>query len=228
MSGESAGGGARPTATGETGEPGGIRTVVVRSPSARRETILVLRALFHIVFWSAVLIALERGTVARNAPGGGGATLTGEELFFRDLDPEGQRLFRAIGEGVVEAEAARSRTGEWPSVEELARRGIPPFAVDPIDRAGYRWRLLQEGTTVNYFGLARDPGGPTYAIVVLEPEPDAPIDPRQVTDEIHHRLADGTLLHVSIWTAPGARDASRALSAPPVEEGWRRITALTP
>ena len=41
-------------------------------------------------------------------------------------------------------------------------------------------------------------------------------------DETHHKLRDGTILHVSVWTGPKTLDKPAA--TPAFEDGWRRIT----
>ena len=196
-----------------------VRTVTVESPSLWRETGGVIRALLHIVFWSAaIMFATSGGDAASGGPPR--TTLAVDEIAFRDLDAAGQRLYRAALAGLTEAEDVRSRTGDWPTVEVLAARRVPPFAPDPIDRAGYRWRLLRDGLLVNYVGTPA--AGPTIAIVVLEPDRGMAADPQAIVDETHHRLRDGTLLHVSIWT--GAKPLANPVSTPAFEDGWRRIT----
>ena len=206
-----------------------VRTVVVRSPSARREAGLVLRAVFHIVFWSGLVIGVERGTTHAGTSAVSAGPQTVGEVAFGSLDQGQQLVFRQLKEGMIEAEADRSRTGKWPAAEELARRLVPPFAPDPTDKARYRWTELARGTVLNYVG-APDPasGRPTFVVVVVEPDPGTPIDPQAQTDEIHHRLADGTMLHVYVWTAPGVRPIQQVLAAPAPEDGWQRITTQKP
>ena len=194
------------------------RTITVSSPSVWRETVGVIRVVVHVAFWSAAIML---------APGAGGAAseaattqLAVDEVAFATLPAEGQRLYRRALEGLTDAEDQRSRTGAWPTVEAEAARNVPPFAPDPLDRAGYRWRLLREANLTNYIGTAS--GAPTIAIVVLEPDRGMAPDPLAVIDEQHHRLRDGTLLHVSIWTGP--KDLAAPVSTPAFEDGWRRIT----
>jgi len=200
------------------------QTVVVRSPSVWRETGGVLRAVAHILFWSAAIMGARWGM--RSSATGAAAsspTTAVDEVAFRTLDPADQRMYRRSLEGLSEAEAIRSKTGDWPSVEQLAQRGIPPFAVDPIDKATYRWQLLRDKALVTYQGVP-DPASkrPTLVIDIVEPEPGSPIDPQAVVDETHHKLADGTMLHVSVWT--GTKTLTQAVSTPAFEDGWRRIT----
>jgi hypothetical protein len=209
------------------------RTVIVKSPSALRETGSVVRAVVHITVWSALLMGASwfpgRGTSGAAKP----VATAVDEIAFRELDADAQRLYRASLEGLTEAEDVRSRSGEWPAVEVLAGRKIPPFAPDPLDRASYRWKLLRDGTLVNYVGTpagsgANDPATkrPTFVISILEPDPGTPIDPQTPVDETHHKLRDGTILHVSVWTGPKQLDKPAA--TPAFEDGWRRITMAAP
>jgi hypothetical protein len=193
----------------------------VRSPSRRRETLLVARALLHVVFWAAAVILASRA--ARSA-GGFRDRLALDEIAFRALAPDDQREARAVFGGAGEAEDVRARSGGWPTVEALAARGVQPFAADPLDHAGYHWKRLAEGTVVNYVGTP-DPASqrPTLIIVAVEPDPGTAPDPSAPTDETHHRLRDGTMLHVMVWTSPHAR-VDTPIAAPRLEDGWHRIT----
>jgi hypothetical protein len=200
--------------------PAPSTVIEVVSPSAAVETGLVVRAVFHIAFWSAILVALMRpapDTVS------GGLGLQYDEVGFAALPPAEQRVFRLLREGVSTAERTRARTGAWPEVAALVGRGVAPF-VDPIDTAGYAWTRVAAGTTVNYLGVpAAASGLGTFLVVVLEPEPGAPPDPTAVPDDVHHLLSDGTMVHVMIWRAPGVRTTVEPVPAPRVEDGWRRV-----
>ncbi len=198
------------------------RIVTVRSPSVWRETGGVIRALLHILLWSAAIMGATWGgdTATGGAPRP--TTLAVDEIAFRDLDAEGQRMYRGALAGLTEAEDVRARTRDWPSVEALAARRVPPFAPDPLDRAGYRWALLRDDLVINYVGTPAK--GPTIAIVIVEPARGMAADPQAIVDETHHKLRDGTLLHVSIWI--GAKPLTSPASTPAFEDGWRRITML--
>ena len=201
------------------------RTVIVQPPSLMRETGGVIRAVFHIIFWSAAVMGTTWGRGAGSQAVKAAPTAV-DEVAFRDLDPTDQRMYRQCLEGLTEAEDVRSKA-DWPTIEQLGARKIPPFASDPLDHAGYTWRVLRDRSIVNYVGTP-DPASkrPTFVIVIVEPEPGAPIDPQAVTDETHHKLRDGTIIHVSIWT--GSRTLATAASTPAFEDGWRRITMATP
>ena len=203
-----------------------VRTVIVQSPSVVRETGLVLRAVAHITIWSAAIMGASRCHGRNpNATSSAGATLPDVELF-RDLDSDAQRVFRASLEGLTEAEDVRSRSGDWPSIEALAAKKIPPFAPDPLDAAGYRWQYMRDGSLINYVGTPTAAGRPSFVISILEPDPSVANDPQAVTDETHHKLRDGMLLHVGVYAGP--RTLTSPMATPPFEDGWRRITTYNP
>jgi hypothetical protein len=198
------------------------RTLSIRPPSPRAETWMVARAIFHVVYWSALVASAETYAPASAASA---AAPSPFERRFQDLDPADQRVFRSLREGVAEAERRRSATGRWPSAEELAREGIPPFAPDPIDRARRGWTTAASGTAVNYLGIPAE-AGPAFLVLIVEPDPGTPPDPLAQVDEIHHRLDDGTMIHVTVWMGPGA-NPREVVTVPPPEKGWRQIVAGT-
>jgi hypothetical protein len=201
----------RPTTT--------ARTVTILPPSARAETWMVARAVFHIVYWSALTVSaqtyLPGAKAAASAP-------SPFERRFQDLDARDQRLFRALREGVAEAERRRSATGLWPSADALASAGVPPFAPDPIDRTRHAWTFAKAGTTVNYLGTPTS--GETFLVLVVEPDPGTPVDPQALVDDVHHRLDDGTMIHVTVWMGPGLGTSREVVTVPPPEQGWKQIT----
>jgi hypothetical protein len=139
-----------------------------------------------------------------------------------------QRMFRELQEGLLEAEAIRGTTGAWPPPETLARDGIPPFASDPTAKAAtYRWQLLRDGTYVNYLGTPDKPDAPRWLVWVHEPEPGTPPD-QLFEDEEHHRLIDGTMLHVSTWKHAAVPPGAARVWRVPQAEGWTQLYAVGP
>jgi hypothetical protein len=194
-----------------------IRTVEVESPSIRAETRLVIKLAFHIGYCAALVI-FGRAHATAEEP-----TRPGVRKF-QDLSGPDQRVFRALQEGLVEAERERSRGGSWPDVPALAAQGIPPFAPDPIDKAGYAWRLVASGTLVNYVGSpSADSSRPSFLAIVTEPEPGSPPDPQTTPDEFHHKLANGTMIHVSMWMGPGLGDRDRPVATVSADGGWAEV-----
>jgi hypothetical protein len=197
-----------------------IRVVSVRSPSLERETRIFAIVAFQIAFWSAVVIASSRPSTADPA-----ASLQADEVAFTRLDAEEQRMYRRALEGMQEIEDARSRTGAWPTVEALAKRDIPPFGEDPIDKFGYRWQLVRDDFAINYVGIPEVSDRPTFVIALVVPRPGE--EERVPLDETHHELGDGTRIHVGVY-----RGTARTYPAPLAQfsflDGWRRIAMGVP
>lgn len=214
------------SAAGDADDAPSPRTITVQSPSVWRETGYVARAVLHVAFWSAALMGASLARDAAN-PQAAAQTVALDEVSFSTLDEPAKRLYRQCADALSEAEDTRSKSGAWPTVAQLAARNLAPF-VDPIDKAGYRWTLLAAGPVIDYLGVP-DPasGRPTFLINVVEPEPGTPIDPSAVVDETHHKLRDGTMIHVAIWSVPGAKQLDTAVPTPAFEDGWRRITLVT-
>jgi hypothetical protein len=198
-----------------------IRTVEVLPPSSHGETRLVLRAAAAIVFGALFVIGLRPGDgVLENAPRTG--DLLPFQVLFRDAPSPVQRMYREMQEGVVEAENARIATKQWPAVTTLEAQGIPPFA---LASPPYRWRLVRDGVFVNYVGTpVSTSDGPAFLALIQEPDPGYVDTATAPLDEVHHRLTDGTLLHVSIWfrAAAAAAPADRVLTQP-FTAGWTQI-----
>jgi hypothetical protein len=194
------------------------RTVQILPPSIRTETFNVVKAAAAIVFIVAAYIF--RPTFAMpdvNAPSVG---LLPYQKVIRDAPPTEQRLFRELQEGLLEAERIRAQTGHWPDVKTLEAEGIPPFAPDPTRKIDYKWTSVRQDWATNYLGVPADSSQPAWVLVILEPEPGAPADPAP-NDETHHRLPDGTTLHVSIWNIPEEqRRSGFAALRLPQNEGW--------
>ena len=145
------------------------------------------------------------------------------QRLIRDAPAAEQRVFRELQEGLLEAERIRAATGHWPDVSTLAAEGIPPFAPDPTQKIPYKWTSVRQDWVTNYVGVPSDPAAPAWVLVILEPEPGAPPDPAP-NDETHHRLPDGTTLHVSIWNMPeGKRRSGLAALRLPQNEGWTNL-----
>jgi hypothetical protein len=210
----------------ETMRAEATRTVEVLPPSASGETRLVLRAAAAIVFGVLFVSGLQA------SDRGNDGVLQARDLapfqtLSRDATPTVQRMFRELQAGLIEAENMRVATKRWPAVETLAAQGIPPF---PSADSPYRWRLLQAGVYAAYVG-APVPGSdaPAFLALIQEPEPGyvEPVQPATPPDQLHHRLSDGTLLHVSVWFRPDspAADDQETMStlARPFAAGWTQL-----
>lgn len=151
------------------------------------------------------------------------APLSPWQRSYLELPDDGQRLYRAVREGIFEAENVRAETGEWPDVQRLAEDGIPPFA--PVEGPALSWRLARQGVYVNYLG---EGGGTRWLILFIEPEPNALKTPGEAAppvDEEHHTLPDGTALHVTVWTQPATEPLPKGVLAFPVSDGWTQLVS---
>jgi hypothetical protein len=166
------------------------------------------------------------------------------QTLARTLPESEQSLFQALQKGQLAAEAERVRTSRWPDVPALASAGVAPFAasrsaaaqsaaaqpagaVGGANAATMRWEQFQRGTMVNYVGVPADESAPAWLLAVQEPEPGALPDPAPV-DEEHHRLADGTVLHIYIWMHRyGGRVAPRFVPQPQ-NDGWIQVFSAPP
>ena len=200
-----------------------IRTVRIEPPSIRGETSAVLRAAAMILIGTWLYLA-NASAPARGRVAAAPVTPPYQKLFA-DLPPQQQRMFRALHEGLIEAENVRSTSGAWPTPPTLADQGIPPFAADPITaRERYTWTKRQDGNVINYIGIPATPAVPAFLLLVLEPAPGAPPD-LTPSDELHHRLANGDVLHVSVWIHPEAQKLKDDLVVIPEAGGWTQLLA---
>ena len=192
-------------------------------PSVRVETLNVLKAAAAIVL--VIAAYLFRPSLGDRVAGGNRAAfgLLPYQKVVRDAPAAEQRIFRELQEGLLEAEGIRAATGHWPDVSTLSAQGVPPFAPDPTQKIDYKWTSVRQDWVTNYLGVPADPAATAWVLVILEPEPGAPPDPAP-NDETHHRLPDGTTLHVSIWNMPeNKRRSGLAALRLPQNEGWTNL-----
>ena len=197
-------------------------SVQIRPPSVRVETLNVLKA-------AAAIVVIVAAYIFRPAFGAPSSDLQSRQSqmgllpyqkLIRDASPGEQRVFRELQEGLLEAERIRAQTGRWPDVTTLEAEGVPPFAPDPTQKIAYKWTSVRQDWATNYLGVPAGPAQPAWVLVILEPEPGAPADPAP-NDETHHRLQDGTTLHVSIWNMPEEKRRSGfAALRLPQNDGW--------
>src|ERR1051325_11157863 len=103
-----------------------LRTVEIRPPSVRDETLHVLKAAGAVVLLVAAY--LFRPQMSSQQAVARPADLLPFQTLVRDAPPADQRTFRELREGLLEAERIRATTGAWPEAVRLGQDGIPPFA----------------------------------------------------------------------------------------------------
>jgi hypothetical protein len=174
------------------------------------------------------IISVVAVYVAFNATGSSDSSrgLLPYQVLVRTLPEPDQRLFRAIREGLLAAEAERARTKAWPDTASLAARSVSPFAAAGED-AGYQWSLLQQTGIVNYLGRPTDPSQPAWLLEIQEPEPGVRPDPAPLDDQ-HHRLSDGTTLHIYVWMHRYGGQVSGDFVRQPQNSGWIEVFSTVP
>jgi len=206
-----------------------MRDVEIAAPSARDELVSVVRAGMAVT--AAVWLYLANNPF----PAAGGGALQRNLLPFQTVIQtrplEEQRMFRELQVSLLEAETIRSGERAWPDAARLAADGIEPFAPNPaLKGAVYEWTRVQNGRFINYVGVPTGSAAgaaPAWLVMVQEPDPAAPAEV-YVEDEEHDRLADGSILHVSIWSHPdGARVPAHVVQVPQAE-GWIQLYAADP
>lgn len=207
----------------------GLRTVEVQSPSKSQEGFIVLMVATGIVLCALYSLAFRVEGKTDDTPAQRDSLPF--QVFFRDLPSPQQRIFRELQEGFTEAVRLRTPRRVWPTADELAAQGIPPFAKDPIDRSGTQWRSGQEQLLVNYLGVPAE-GNPSFLLVIVEPDPETGERPgaAPLQDAEHQLLPDGkTLLHVTYWMkAPAQPAAPAAVQAAAPAAAAAQAAAATP
>jgi hypothetical protein len=145
------------------------------------------------------------------------------QILARTLPETEQQTFSAIRNGLADAETERGRLGTWPEPAALAGKGIAPFAT----RNSLQWQRFQQGKTVDYLGIPSDPASPAWLLVLQEPEPNMPPDPAPLDDE-HHKLPDGTRMHVYVWMHQYGGRVTPSFAAQPQGQGWTQVFRVPP
>jgi hypothetical protein len=190
--------------------------------STRRERVGIFALGGLIVTAIGAYLALNAATGRSGADGG----LLPYQTLTRTLPDADQRQFRAIRQGLLVLEQERTRTSQWPRPADLLAEGMAPFQAD-APSADYNWDRYQQGTTVNYFGSPADPTRPAWLLSIREPDPGMLPDPAP-NDEEHHRLPDGTVLHIYVWIHRYGGQVRSSFVTQPQTEGWIEIFAVPP
>jgi hypothetical protein len=196
----------------------------VRSPGRRaegRERTGILTVAGLVIGAVGLYLALRTS----GGPGNAERNLLPYQALARTLTESEQQMFTAIRRGLGDAEAGRARTSRWPEPLVLAAAGVPPFATAAAD--GITWQRFQQSATVNYLGLPEEPSAPAWLLMIQEPEPNAPPDPAPL-DEEHHRLPDGTTLHIYVWMHRYGGRVAGGFVPQPQANGWTEIFSAPP
>lgn len=174
------------------------------------------------------IISVVAVYLALNATGGRNESrgLLPYQTLVRTLPEPDQRTFRGIREGLLSAESERARAKAWPDPASLARQGVVPFA-QTGDGAEYHWSLSEQSGIVNYSGRPRDPSQPAWLLEIQEPEPGMRPDPAPLDDQ-HHRLPDGTTLHIYVWMHRFGGQVPVGFVRQPQTSGWIEVFSTPP
>ena len=135
---------------------------------------------------------------------------------FRELSAEDQQVYFAVRSAMATAERVRATTKKWPEPAGLAGEGLPGFD------ERYEWSKRESGLYVSYLGLPKQ-GGTRFLVLIIEPDPKQlklPNEPPPPNDIEHHTLADGTPVHLTVWTQPNEGPVPPSVVAFPVADGW--------
>lgn len=177
-----------------------------------------------IVLAGLIVGAVAVYAVFRSSDGSGTAKdLLPYQTLARTLPDAEQVVFRSIRQGLLDVEAQRARLSRWPSPAALASAGTAPFS----NAAAFTWQQFAQGVTVSYVGLPADPAAPAWMLTIQEPETNAPPDPSPNDDE-HHRLPDGTTLHIYVWMHQYGGRVKPAFVPQPQADGWTQVFSVPP
>jgi len=195
--------------------PPEVRTVVVSSPAGTRENLWVARTAAGILVGSALLAGFGRGAAQTDRPTGT------YQVLFRDQPDPVQRMVRELAGGLDDVIRLRTPNDQWPSVSALREELAGPFAGVP----GWTWEFRQKGPFINYVGRP-EPGSGRPAFLLLLQE-NVPHPGRQVQDEFHRRLDDGTIVHVGFWFHANPEPGKETIRTPE-REGWTEVVQGRP
>ncbi len=195
-----------------------LGTPVGKSGNRERSVVLGLAAIV------AVFVGIYLGLRSFAVDSGAGGSLLPYQLLVRDLVTSDQAVFAHLRQGLLQAESARASTGQWPDAATVTQLQVATTSTDAsISLPPYKWTRSRQNILVNYLGLPEgDVSVPAWLLRVREPDPLAPGDPAP-NDEEHHRLPDGTVLHVSIWTHRFGGQVKPDVFANPENSGWTQL-----
>ena len=182
-----------------------LRTSEIGPKSRERYGVIGLGLL--IVATIGIYLVLRSSALESN--GGGGGLLPYQSLVH-DLVSSDQTTFAEMHRQLAEIEKARATAGRWPDASSVT---LPP----------YNWSTTRQGFFLNYLAKPHDDvSAAAWLLLVQEPDPLATPDPAP-NDETHHRLPDGTVLHVSVWTHRFGGQVPNEFFRQPEAAGWTQV-----
>jgi hypothetical protein len=169
--------------------------------------------------------SIDRSRLAGSAAGE--RELLPYQKLVSTLDSVDQAMFHQLQEALPALERRRAASGRWPESAVLAAASIPPFATEEGEKTARRWQFVNQGLFVNYLGWPSHAGDLAWLLLIQEPDPSAPVD-LAPNDETHHRLPDGTVLHVTVWIRRGVASETTPLLSRPQASGWTQVAYEVP
>jgi hypothetical protein len=168
---------------------------------------------------AGVIVTVVVVYLALNAAGGGSESSKGllpYQTLAATLPESDRQQFLTLRKALLTAESERAKTSRWPEVASL---GLPGD--------DYRWTRFERGFVTNYLGRPRELSQPAWLLEIQEPEPGTAPDPAP-NDEEHHRLPDGTTLHVYVWTHRYGGQVPPDFVPQPRNTGWIEVFSKVP
>jgi hypothetical protein len=145
------------------------------------------------------------------------------QMLARDLVQADRDLFTTLKGRTADLEAVRAATGRWPDPAAVPSLPRHPPSAEGSAGPSYTWQLGEKGIVVNYLARpAQSDSSAAWLVVYREPDPGAPTD-TALNDEEHHRLPDGTVLHVSLWMRRFGGQVSADFIPQPEVAGWTQV-----
>ena len=183
-------------------------TAVGGSRTSERFGVLALAVL--IVLTVSVYLALRSSALEST---GSPANLMPYQTLERDLVSSDQTMFADLQQTLVKVEGERAVASRWPDAKTLELTGSSP----------YSWTGARQGFFMNYLARpAADGSATAWLLLIQEPDPLATPDPAP-NDETHHRLPDGTVLHVGIWMHRFGGQVPLDFVRQPEVAGWTQV-----
>jgi hypothetical protein len=177
---------------------------------------------FRVLALGAAIVVMVAVYFGMRSPVSEPGRLLPYQMLMRDLVTADQGMFNQLKQSLLDAEATRNATGRWPDAPALSSLPNTTPGGAP-SHATYAWRVETQGVITHYVGVpGPDASAPAWMIAIKEPEPGVPTDTAP-NDEEHHRLMDGTVLHVSVWTHRFGAQVDRAFLPQPEGGGWTQV-----
>ncbi len=200
---------------------GQIRTIEVTQPSSG-ESHGVLRVALAILIMAQLVARSHPSPHAQQAPLlPYQVSLT--SLREREID---WILVRELRLALEEICSFRAAEGNWPTPKQLTAEAIPPFGALYLvtGKVAYQWKTQQRAGVLTYLGRPSPSAELPLLLLRFETAPSSH-RPLSRTDRRHTRLADGTIVHDSLWLK---RDALSPAAAPlrPEMSGWTQVILI--